>query len=339
MIAPMRSALVVMLLLVAAGGCKKDPRDEPGARTAEPASATEDAGAVVGPDRRFDIESLDDLAPKGPAPAAIVIEVARGDCSTDYAPRPARDQSPMCKVEGGSFMMGPPDGAGDEAPRAVEVGSFHIDQHEVTVAQYAHFLTALGSNDACPDSYRGLCVDYQDHPEFFRQMTITASGAVPLDGMAAHPIVQVSAEGMLKYCRWVGKRMPSEAEWEYAARHDPQSGKDLRFPWGDAFEPGRANCWEELCADGHEMLGPVGSDWGAGVGAGASPWGAVDMAGNAIEKVLTCQDPMTLATCAPQERGGDHGARIPRNISMAWPIGHPHLDGTMVTGFRCLRPW
>jgi formylglycine-generating enzyme required for sulfatase activity len=96
-----------------------------------------------------------DEDPKAPPPPPTVVKQTKGDCKTDYAPRPARDPNPMCKVEGGTFVMGDDK---DESPNlkpahAVKVAPFYIDEFEVTVAQVAFYLNTVKNND-CPTSIR-----------------------------------------------------------------------------------------------------------------------------------------------------------------------------------------
>src|SRR3990170_6696392 len=96
--------------------------------------------------------SIEETAePKVPPPPPTVKPAGKGDCRTEYAPRPKRDPNPMCRVRGGNFQMGSPEGESDpdEHPQhPVTVKDFYLDQFEVTWAQVAHFLNARGGN-AC----------------------------------------------------------------------------------------------------------------------------------------------------------------------------------------------
>ena len=279
------------VVAIALSGCEKKSRD------ARPERDEKVEPAPPGPQQRDG--GIDELAePRVPPPPLTVKEGGKGDCKTAYAPRPRRDPNPMCRVEGGKFMMGSPEGEGrfNEHPQhEVEVGDFYIDQFEVTVAQVMHYLNAVGSNSFCPTTgSKKLCFDYAYYasPPFFLEEAGKKFLAAP--GTERLPMPLASYEAAENYCSWVGKRMPTEAEWEYAARHDRRTGEDLRYPWGDAFEPRRATCGEEACKDGFDdddvdRLAPVGSfDGTAGLGDGSSPWGVHDMTGNAREWTATC---------------------------------------------------
>jgi formylglycine-generating enzyme required for sulfatase activity len=183
-----------------------------------------------------------------------------GDTST----RPADDMA-MVYVPGGEFRMG---GTGKLADRKHTVGldSFWIDQTEVTNAHYRRCVEA----GACRAP--GTCgwgePTYDDAPK------------------ADHPVVCVAWQEASVYCAWAGGRLPTEAEWEYAAR-GPDSAI---YPWGDEFDGTRLNSCDASCPhedqrvmdydDGYARTAPAGS-----YQAGASWCGALDLAGNAWEWV------------------------------------------------------
>lgn len=167
------------------------------------------------------------------------------------------DGATLLLVPEGTFIMGD----NEHAPmREVWIDAFYIDRHEVTVARYAHFLEATGE----------VGNRLQNWP-------LPAN----LAETANLPIVGVDWYDADQYCRWAGRRLPSEAEWEKAAR-----GTDARlYPWGDDEPtPDRARfgvSWtlEELetYARGQTVVGSHP--------AGRSPYGADDMAGNIAEWV------------------------------------------------------
>ncbi len=165
----------------------------------------------------------------------------------------------------------------NESPRhTVTLAAFYIDTYEVTNAQFATFLNAEGNQR----EVETLWFDSQDEHGLIEQQ---GGPFRPKIGYDDHPVVEVTWYGAKAYCSWVDKRLPSEAEWEKAAR-----GTDGRqYPWGDAFEQGRANFCDAACQenrpnqnyyDGYEETAPVGS-----YEEGISPYGAYDMAGNVWE--------------------------------------------------------
>lgn len=137
-----------------------------------------------------------------------------------------------------------------ETPRReVYLPAYRIDKYPVTNRQYAEFCKATG------------------HPPRRHWQS-----EEPPSKILDHPVTSVSHGDALAYAEWAGKRLPSEAEWEKAAR-----GTDGRmFPWGDEFNPD-ACCWNRTGAKGL-TADPVGN-----YPEGASPYGAMDMAGNTFE--------------------------------------------------------
>ena len=190
----------------------------------------------------------------------------------------------MVFIKGGAFLMGDADGMPYEAPvHQVSVQSFWMDAREVTVAEFAQFVKATGyRTEAEKFGWSGVFntemgqwekVDGADwqHPDG------PASQAAPDE-----PVCQVSWHDAAAYARWVGKRLPTEAEWEYAARGG-LTGK--QYAWGDELRPGGrpvANWWQ-----GHFPARDTGEDGYTGRAPGGkfppNGYGLFDMGGNVWE--------------------------------------------------------
>lgn len=159
----------------------------------------------------------------------------------------------MVLIPAGEFIMGSDDRLPDEGPEhRVSLPAYYIDRYEVTNLQYKKFNDATGGRS----------------PGHWRNRTYPP-------GKADHPVVYVNWENARDYCAWAGKRLPTDAEWEKAAR-----GTDGRmFPWGNEFATERANTpvrWQEIGQFGDTT--PVGA-----FESGQSPYGLHDMSGNVWE--------------------------------------------------------
>jgi ribose/xylose/arabinose/galactoside ABC-type transport system permease subunit/formylglycine-generating enzyme required for sulfatase activity len=159
----------------------------------------------------------------------------------------------MIDIPAGPFTMGNNAGAEDEAPaHQADLSAFEIDRFEVTNADFANFVAAT---------------DYQTDAE---KEGRSRNWRMAAQGKDNHPVVYVSWNDAVAYCRWLGKRLPTEAEWEKAAR-----GTDERiYPWGNEWDPSKANVKDT----GLRGTAVVGS-----FGAGVSPYGVEDIAGNVWE--------------------------------------------------------
>ncbi len=163
------------------------------------------------------------------------------------------EENPMVLIPAGEFIMGSEKGGADEVPvRKVHLDAFQINQYEVTQFQYAEFVQATGHRSPITRYVKNI--DYFNHPN--------------------QPVVYVSWSDAYDYCRWRGLRLPTEAEWEKAARGTAGS----EWPWNGDFKASFANFKGE--ADQGVFTSTVGS-----YEADKSPYGIYDMAGNVREWV------------------------------------------------------
>lgn len=167
------------------------------------------------------------------------------------------DGAAMMYVPAGDFTMGSNDGGSDEKPvHTVYLDAFWIDKFEVTNALYKK------------------CVDADKCLPPNNTSSYTRSSYYGNSQFNNYPVIYVSWDDANKYCTWTGKKLPTEAQWEKAAR-----GTDGRiYPWGNAFDGAKLNSWDSNPRPGDTTA--VGS-----YPSGASPYGAMDMAGNVWEWV------------------------------------------------------
>ena len=178
----------------------------------------------------------------------------------------------MAVIPAGAFIMGRDDGPADERPaHSITLAAYRIDRYPVTNARFAEFLNAVG-----PLNRKGeRLYDFDDPDARIHQPSAQQGVRWQADpGHEQHPVVEVSWAGARDYCLWRSKRLPTEAEWEKAAR-----GTDARrYPWGNTIpDPSRAQYDSAFNATAPVYAHP----------AGASPHGVQDMAGNAWEWVAS----------------------------------------------------
>ena len=239
-----------------------------------------------------------------------------------------KDGAPMVLVPAGPFPMGVPpgarDGGRDEYPRhEVFLDAYYIVTFEVTNGRYLEFMTNTGHrppkhlNDPRQDLWQG---------------------ALMPESIADRPVINVDWYDAEAYCRWAGKRLPTEAEWAKAAR----GTDDRRFPWGNV-EPTHGHVNFNQPWQGEKTLMPVGT-----YEAGKSPFGAYDMAGNVWEWVADWYDPRYYEKSPARNPKGPETGTHKTLRGSGWEVEAPlvrafsrvksdPLNRNYATGFRCAR--
>ncbi len=291
----------------------------------------------------------------------------------------------MAWIPGGWFTMGDEMFQDARPRRRVKVNGFWIETKEVTNKEFAAFVAATGyvtvaERPIDPAKYPGVeksqlepgsvvfsppdeAVPLDDHLRWWRWV----KGACwkhpegpksSIEGRDDHPVVHVAFEDATAYAKWAGKRLPTEAEWERAAR----GGVDGKpFSWGDAppGEPAwQTNIWqgkfpqENTRADGYVAAAPVGSF-------PANPYGLFDMAGNVWEWCADWYRPDTFETDGVENPKGPASSHDPQEPGIAKRVqkGGSYLcsdvycrryrpggrgkgdieSGTNHIGFRCVK--
>jgi formylglycine-generating enzyme required for sulfatase activity len=212
-------------------------------------------------------------------------------------------ESAMVRIPPGSFRMGSGDGNDNERPvHEVKVAGFLMDVTEVTVRDYEACIRA--GRCSAPWSHESCNSNRSDRQN--------------------HPVNCVDWRQATAFCAWLGKRLPSEEEWEYAAR-----GTDGRtHPWG-AGKPGNQLCWD---TEGTCEVGSFPS--------GKSPFGVLDMAGNVAEWTSGLKSENYLAQGTGDERvtrGGSWSTRNPFWIRASVRFAFHETNRLSFVGFRCVR--
>ncbi|MDB5862663.1 MAG: hypothetical protein JWO70_469 [Betaproteobacteria bacterium] len=236
--------------------------------------------------------------------------------------------SEMVAIPAGPFTMGTNEGPEDEKPaHEVTLAAFTIDRFPVTNTQFAQFLNDMSASNIA----RLYDIEDPDARIHRRAGRWTADA-----GYESHPAVEVSWSGAVEYCKARGKRLPTEAEWEKAAR-----GNDARrYPWGSELPDARHARFESRFNE----TAPVDAH-----PAGASPYGVREMAGNAWQWVSSAYRPYPYRADDGREdlkpgpvratRGGGHDSPASeitttqrgRNLSRNPTAGHHNIS------LRCAR--
>ena len=187
-----------------------------------------------------------------------------------------KDGMNMLYVPAGEFIMGGNVYYDEKPIHTVNLDSIWIDQTEVTNAMFAAFLTEEGNRAESGVTW----LDSQDNDTYIH---LEEDSWKADQGYEDHPVVEVTWYGAHAYCRWAGRRLPTEAEWEKAARWKPSSdengqgkGEALTYPWGNNNPSAHVLNFNDIIGDTTK----VGS-----YPNGASAYGALDMAGNVWEWV------------------------------------------------------
>ncbi|TDB67573.1 formylglycine-generating enzyme family protein [Arundinibacter roseus] len=257
-------------------------------------------------------------------------ESTQAEDNTGFSRVQGGDTTGMVWISGGTFLMGADEFPDSRPLHKVTVDGFYMDAHEVTNEQFAEFVQATGYKTVAerplnPADYPGVPVEKLvpgsavftstsqpvslDNPLQWWEYVAGANWAMPegkgssWKGREKYPVVHVSYEDAAAYAKWAGKRLPTEAEWEFAA----QGGKGNRtYYWGEELKPGNqwvANIYQgsfpdkNTTEDGFAKAAPIKSF-------PANPYGLYDMDGNVWEWCFDLYRPDTYMNSAAKNPTG-----------------------------------
>jgi eukaryotic-like serine/threonine-protein kinase len=231
------------------------------------------------------------------------------------APTRPHPNGNMVLIPGGEFIMGSYQGDYQRLPHIVAVKSFYIDQTEVTNAAYEQCVAA------------GKCKRPQDLGSYTRRSYYTDAA------YANYPVIYVTWEQARDFCKSVGKRLPTEAEWEKAAGWDAAAGKKTIWPWGNEFLLKRANTDE---AQHHDAIAvaqfPEEINHTFDMGGNVAEWTS------SLEKPYPYNEQDGREDLQAQEnrifRGGSWAQTTGKARSATWQSAAPTIPFNEI-GFRC----
>jgi formylglycine-generating enzyme required for sulfatase activity len=255
------------------------------------------------------------------------------------APLSAAARNAMIAIAGGAYPLGAPLAGADAAPHRVPLEAFAIDRTEVTNGQFAELLDDLRLTvvaDAPAGAVRARHLDAGAARELLEgpadahplialddeqaRIMIRGGRFVPQPGFENHPVTESTWRGARDYCAWRGARLPSEAEWEAAAR----GALGRRYPWGnEPPSPERAHFGFPT-----GQTAPVGSR-----PKGATPEGVLDFAGSLAEWTASLYRPYPYDPRDGREDQSVAGERVTRGGDYVFDVAPEKLAATFRGGF------
>lgn len=263
----------------------------------------------------------------------ILLKAAAADIAPhEVAPAWKAIEDQMALVPGGIVPVAVDDGPAEPAP----VAAFHLDRCAVTNRQFHRFVAAGGYDameywprEIWPGLMRFIDRTGRPGPSGWENGHFHA-------GKEDHPVVGVCWYEALAYARWVGKRLPTAHEWLKAGGWPQQlsGGRCNRYPWGDLFDPARANLWS--AGLGHTA--PVRA-----FNSGSTPNGIHQMTGNVWEWLddplerIPCRPGLEFRPWKPMRRiaGGAFDTYLPGEATCSFITGQHEQDRRENLGFRC----
>ena len=261
------------------------------------------------------------------------------DTVIDDPQPPASSTEGMVLIPAGEFQMGSNSGDSDERPiHSVYIDAFYMDEYEVTNAEYAAFLNAKGKHTESGKTWLDIGGTHV-------RIEYVAGVYRAKGGYENHPVTYVSWHGAVAYSKWKGKRLPTEAEWEKAARGN-LSG--LTYPWGNSIDSSKANynryigdttAVGEYTANGYGLYDMAGNVWEWCLDEYNGGFYAVSPSQNPLSganSIMWILDNYTGVNSLRVLRGGSWDT-VARLVRVANRVRSNPTNTIVNDGFRCAR--